>query len=426
MGLRDFIKTISPPWLADGSAERVMYTIGIVGDALLEKLNEGVRAHIPTYGDADSAAAALAMVGNDRVIGQGVNELPTTYGKRLQRAFDDWSVAGSARSVLRQATSYVGQATRARMVSQSSVWDTYNEFTDTTQPPWHKRAANWNWDSLSTPLPVQGWWRSWLILYAAQFPNQSTLTVSAVTNPSFSVLLATNASPIVVTTTAPHGLATGAQVTISGVVGNTAANGVFTVTVTGASAFSLNGSTGNGAYTVFTGTVLTGPITITTATPHGLSTGQCVVVAGIIGNSAANGQWAITVPSTTTFTLNYCPMFGVPLAAYISGGTVATTWNAPASSWGTGGMKWGTDPTISWGMAVPPGTMKGITAIVGQWKNAGSVVPWVITTFSTTWYDPTSTGSFLPDGTWGYWAKVVNNVYVAARDSSSRYSDGAN
>lgn len=59
---------------------------------------------------------------------------------------------------------------------------------------------------------------------------------------------ATNASPIQITTAIPHGLTTGASLPISGVVGNTAANGFFTVTVVDATNFTLNGSTGNGSY----------------------------------------------------------------------------------------------------------------------------------------------------------------------------------
>jgi hypothetical protein len=59
---------------------------------------------------------------------------------------------------------------------------------------------------------------------------------------------ATNASPIVITS-ANHKLSTGTRVTIAGVGGNTAANGDFQVTAIDANTFSLNGSTGNGAYT---------------------------------------------------------------------------------------------------------------------------------------------------------------------------------
>lgn len=58
---------------------------------------------------------------------------------------------------------------------------------------------------------------------------------------------ATNANPISVSSTA-HGLTTGTTVTITGVTGNTAANGIFVVTVVDANTFTLNGSTGNGSY----------------------------------------------------------------------------------------------------------------------------------------------------------------------------------
>ncbi len=59
---------------------------------------------------------------------------------------------------------------------------------------------------------------------------------------------ATNASPIVITSTA-HGLTTGSRVTITGVAGNTAANGTFVITRVDANTFQLNSSAGSGAYT---------------------------------------------------------------------------------------------------------------------------------------------------------------------------------
>lgn len=59
---------------------------------------------------------------------------------------------------------------------------------------------------------------------------------------------ASNATPIVITA-ASHGLTTGDHVTIASVGGNTAANGVFKVTVLTSGTFSLDGSTGNAAYT---------------------------------------------------------------------------------------------------------------------------------------------------------------------------------
>jgi len=62
--------------------------------------------------------------------------------------------------------------------------------------------------------------------------------------------------PISIGTQLPHGLSTGQIVTIYGVLGNTAANGTFTIAVTDSTHFTLNGSSGNGNYTsggVFSG-----------------------------------------------------------------------------------------------------------------------------------------------------------------------------
>jgi hypothetical protein len=60
---------------------------------------------------------------------------------------------------------------------------------------------------------------------------------------------ATNATPIAVTTTADHSLVTGDYVFVDGVLGNTAANGYFQVTVTSTTSFTLDTSVGNGTYT---------------------------------------------------------------------------------------------------------------------------------------------------------------------------------
>lgn len=64
----------------------------------------------------------------------------------------------------------------------------------------------------------------------------------------FNVTGATNASPIVITTSAAHGYSSNNYVEIAGVTGNTAANGLHQITVLTTTTFSLDFSTGNGAY----------------------------------------------------------------------------------------------------------------------------------------------------------------------------------
>lgn len=155
---------------------------------------------------------------------------------------------------------------------------------------------------------------------------------------SGTVTNATNANPIVITST-DHGLLTGDQITISDVVGNTAANGTFTITRLDANTFSIP-VTGNGNYTsggtweqvqalsgTITGASQTTPIQITSAN-HGLQTGQRVIIADVLGNTAANGTFAVTVLNENTFS--------IPVAsngAYTSGGTWSqATETTPSNS----------------------------------------------------------------------------------------------
>lgn len=65
------------------------------------------------------------------------------------------------------------------------------------------------------------------------------------------IVSATNATPIVVATSTPHGVPLGdvTYATITGVGGNTAANGSWVIEATTGTAFELRNSAGNGLYT---------------------------------------------------------------------------------------------------------------------------------------------------------------------------------
>lgn len=66
-----------------------------------------------------------------------------------------------------------------------------------------------------------------------------------------------------------------------------------------------------------TGATNATPIVITTSSAHGFADGDTVVVSGVGGNTAANGTWAITKLTSTTFSLDT----SVGSGAYTSGGT---------------------------------------------------------------------------------------------------------
>lgn len=78
--------------------------------------------------------------------------------------------------------------------------------------------------------------------------NFGAFTLSTDSTATSTVSGATNTSPIQITTLAANALTTGQTVVITGVTGNTAANGTFTITVIDNTHFTLDGSTGNGTY----------------------------------------------------------------------------------------------------------------------------------------------------------------------------------
>src|SRR5580692_6901506 len=57
--------------------------------------------------------------------------------------------------------------------------------------------------------------------------------------------------------------------------------------------FAISNSTGTGV----------SPIVITTATPHNFLNGSVITIAGVAGNTNANGEWLATVLSSTSIAL---------------------------------------------------------------------------------------------------------------------------
>ncbi len=146
------------------------------------------------------------------------------------------------------------------------------------------------------------------------------------------IVNAANTTPIQIETASAHGYTTGDSVNISGVPGNNAANGDWQLSVVDATHFTLDGSSGNGDFvntgtgywagkiSVITNFVKSSPIEITTATDHGLTTGDRVLVADIIGfdGGRVRGQRQVTVSGPNTLQLDLTASNGFDL----SGGTV--------------------------------------------------------------------------------------------------------
>jgi len=98
---------------------------------------------------------------------------------------------------------------------------------------------------------------------------------------------ATNTNPISITC-AGHGFSTGDLVYISGVTGNTNANGEYAITVVDANTFTLNGRAGNATYTANSGTVYSLPKSPNgTVIPSGSGIKGRILIEIVDGNGVA-------------------------------------------------------------------------------------------------------------------------------------------
>jgi hypothetical protein len=140
------------------------------------------------------------------------------------------------------------------------------------------------------------------VLFAPLAPSTAGALVGASTT-AVAITSTTEATPIAVTTTTAHGFVTGQVVTVAG-SSETAANGTWTITVTGASAFTLNGSAGavgagTGGTAQPTGVVYTGTgtsvITMTLAGTVGCYDTYFVQVNVITGGTIGTGPIGVQV-----------------------------------------------------------------------------------------------------------------------------------
>ena len=185
----------------------------------------------------------------------------------------------------------------------------------------------------------------------------NTLTARHTFSASDTITNASNTSPIVITTTTATGNPDGNIVTITGVLGNTAANGRWFAKREGSNTFSLYRNaaltvpvSGNGNY--ISGGTVTGirkKITnvtnasiavVTTQEPHSITNGTFILIEGLVGNTSGNGYvYAKTAGYTsTTFALYLDSAMTIPIAGngtYISGGEIQMTpylWTTQAGA----------------------------------------------------------------------------------------------
>lgn len=368
---RDAIVAIAPPWLQNespplngapmGVGGRFLYNIGLADDALLEKLNQAMRGHMPTLCDA----SCLPFIGNDRVLTQGPVETTESFRLRLQNAFASWQLAGERQTVMEQVAIYMDNLLQTAPADapllatvggyKAEQWSMYYVGDDTSDPPALIRLGtqNFSWDGLESTL----WWRNWLVFY-------NNLTPLGISGTSATVNSASGGFAVI----------TG----LSGASGDTATDYNSYLTVSGAAHAGNNG------------------------------TFQIVSVVSGTEVEIANplGVYPDANSGSLTWSISKFPNL------------------APAPVWGAPGQVWGGNTNQCYGLQQVGAAnsfnlsvvLQGLRNLVRLWKSAQTFYPAFIFTwfggngtagFEFSPYSTESTGN--PDGTWG--SNYTNGTY---------------
>lgn len=186
-------------------------------------------------------------------------------------------------------------------------------------------------------------------------PNNNVINTQAL---QVSNITAPTGIKYLITTFLPHILTTGQRVTISQVLGTTNANGSFIVTVTSPTSFTIDVGLASGTYTANTGIVVTSstlsdywhslttkckfvqpiygytitgatnasPIILTLNKRNSFRSGEYVNIAGVLGNTAANGNYYLKKLNSFKVALYTDANLQVPVAGngtYTSGGSLS-------------------------------------------------------------------------------------------------------
>jgi hypothetical protein len=180
-GLRNALAYIIPNWLANRVdfqvGYKILYTVALIGDQMIESALESVRASWPGKG----TPTALPLIGQSRGLIRGRTDTDDVYAGYLVDWLTTWENAGADQQVVTEIRNYLGGDPTVTLVDRAGHWTTINPDRSITQV-----TAAWDWDSISgfdkysaalihdTDNP---WWSDqWIIVYPPPWAVQTTYT----------------------------------------------------------------------------------------------------------------------------------------------------------------------------------------------------------------------------------------------------------
>ena len=151
---RNSFRYLVPAWRATGDGERELYAYGLIKDAFLERVRQGLEARFPTR----AAESALELIGRDRGIIRGRSESAAAYAARLVawRYPRGHRVRGNPFALLSQVRAYFGGTACATI-------DVRGNLDELCAAGAESFAVGQSWDWDNAPVAPR-WARFWLLV----------------------------------------------------------------------------------------------------------------------------------------------------------------------------------------------------------------------------------------------------------------------
>ena len=160
---RDTMRSVCPPWLQRGTAEKLLYSIAMQADAFGDALVAGVKQRFPGLYSYDS----LALLGRERRIPRSRNEDDATYALRLTRFLESHKRRGGPYALLEQLyiyfapepfpidLVYVAGGRHFHMDTAGGITRSPTGFTFDTHPKWARWWLIYNTDQYEPNGPSE-------------------------------------------------------------------------------------------------------------------------------------------------------------------------------------------------------------------------------------------------------------------------------
>lgn len=191
-GLRHALASFVPNWLSNrpglNVGYRILFTIALVFDTLVETMLQGLYAAMPGKG----TPTALSYIGQGRGILQGPNEPNSSYATRLRAWLASWFNAASdeilcimlqnflCNANIVQGATVGGVIPSVTIFDRAGHWVTANNAGVTSSGT----DTNWNWDSISNPERIGSWSDIWIIVNPDPFKTWEGVGKTGWVNPA--------------------------------------------------------------------------------------------------------------------------------------------------------------------------------------------------------------------------------------------------